>query len=122
MNTNEDELIREAMKNGSFKEFEEENIFTQMLGTFRGRNGWVAILSMIYVLVCTVVMFFSAYKFFTLDEIGDRVFWGVLLLLMGIFVGLLKTWYFMQMNRNTLLRELKRMELQVAKLAERVGP
>jgi|GEM_PF-3584282 len=36
-------------------------------------------------------------------------------------IGLIKIWYWMELNRNTVLREIKRLELQVAHLAGRVG-
>jgi len=121
MATNGDSVIRDAMKNEHYEAFEEEHIFKQILGTVRGRNWWVGVVGFVLTFPFVIFFMYSVYKFFTIDELDSRVFWGITLLLMAMFVTQLKMWFFLQMNRNTLLRELKRMELQVAKLSERVG-
>ena len=36
-------------------------------------------------------------------------------------IGQMKMWYWMQMNRNALAREIKRLELQVATLVQAVS-
>ncbi|MBZ0171437.1 MAG: hypothetical protein K8E66_03575 [Phycisphaerales bacterium] len=47
--------------------------------------------------------------------------WGLGFLMAMIAVSMMKTWYFMEMNRNCVLREVKRVELQIARLAERLA-
>ncbi len=37
-----------------------------------------------------------------------------------IVISSLKAWYWMQMNRNALTREIKRLELQIARLSSRL--
>ncbi|MCW5766632.1 MAG: hypothetical protein KIT68_11730 [Phycisphaeraceae bacterium] len=37
----------------------------------------------------------------------------------GMAIAMLKLWYLMKVNRNTHTREIKRVELQLARLAER---
>ena len=36
-------------------------------------------------------------------------------------VAMLKLWYFMEMNKNAVTREVKRLELQIARLAKRLS-
>jgi hypothetical protein len=47
---------------------------------------------------------------------GDRVFWGVLALAALHAVSMLKLWFFMEMNRNSVIREVKRMEIALNRL------
>ena len=35
-------------------------------------------------------------------------------------VSMLKIWYFLEMNKNAVTREIKRLELQIARLAGRI--
>ncbi len=119
MTTHDDQAIKDALGVVPYEAFEEESFFRQMLDTFKGRNGWLAVLSFVYTIVFAAVMIYAAYRFFTDEEFESTVFWGIIMVHMAVFVGLLKMWYFMKMDRNTLLRELKRLELQVAKLSAR---
>jgi hypothetical protein len=47
---------------------------------------------------------------------GDRVFWGVLALAALHAVSMLKLWFFMEMNRNSVIREVKRVEIALNRL------
>ena len=119
MTHNDDQAIRDALGVEPFEAFEEDGFFKQMFDTFKGRNGWVAVLSFVYTLVFSGVMIYAAYRFFTDEAFESTVFWGIIMVHMAVFVGLLKMWYFMKMDRNTSLREVKRLELQVATLNAR---
>jgi hypothetical protein len=44
------------------------------------------------------------------------VFWGVLALAAVHAVSMLKLWFFMEMNRNSVIREVKRMEIALSRL------
>jgi hypothetical protein len=58
------------------------------------------------------------YEFFTAASVDDRVFWGVLAVVGFHGVSMLKMWFFMEMNRHSVTRELKRVEIALARLGE----
>ena len=54
---------------------------------------------------------------------GTSLLWSAGALLTMLAVAMLKMYFWMEMNRNATLREVKRLELQVARLAaNRTGP
>ena len=114
----DDAMLERAMKDPSFEAFEEQDLFSQVLSTFKGRNWWASVITLIVGTVFNVIFFVGLYKFLTNESLDARVYWGVIMLLMAVFIVILKVWTYVQMSRNTLLRELKRVELQVARLSE----
>jgi hypothetical protein len=46
--------------------------------------------------------------------------WATACIMCTAAVALLKTWYWMEMQRIVVMREIKRVELQIARLATRL--
>ena len=72
-------------------------------------------------LVVTGFMFWCIYEFFTADDLEGMVFWGICMLVTMLMQSMLKLWNLMEMNRASMMREVKRLELAVAALARKVG-
>jgi hypothetical protein len=53
------------------------------------------------------------------SDVREVVLWSVAVIFALLSVAMLKMYFFMEMNKNVLLREVKRLELQVARLATR---
>ena len=61
-------------------------------------------------------------KTYTAERCEDLVFTkGAHRLLRNIAKSMLEIWYWMDLNRTTHTREIKRLEIQVAKLVDRIG-
>ena len=58
------------------------------------------------------------YEFFFASSADARVFWGVLALAAFHGLSMFKLWFFMEMNRNSVLREVKRIEVELARLRD----
>ena len=89
--------------------------------SFKGSmRRWVGV---VYVAAFAVAipMFWSIYQFFIAISLDDRLFWGLIALTTLIMQGLLKVWIFMEMNRASMMREIKRLELAVAKLSQKIA-
>ena len=118
-----DDRIRQALQDDAEEKFlssgDEQAMIQQMLATFRGRNRWLAALAMVYTFVFFVLSIVCIVFFFRATETKDYVMWATAALFCWIAVGLLKSWWFMQMDKHAILREVKRLELQVAKLASK---
>ena len=50
------------------------------------------------------------------DFIGPKLYWGVILTIAIIILIALKMWVFMEMNRQSTVREIKRLELMIERL------
>ena len=68
-----------------------------------------------YGMVLTLVFFAATVwcivRFVTAVDIDERLLWGLGALFGFHAVSMLKMWFFMEMNRNSVLREIKRLEL-----------
>jgi hypothetical protein len=121
--TNLDQAIRQALsaEDAEFlAKFEKEApLHEQVFGTFSGPlGGWNAFAALI-----TFGMFgvfcYAVWHFFQATELRDLIFWSAAALLSAIAVAMLKMWFWMELHKNQVLREVKRLELQVARLAAR---
>lgn len=64
-------------------------------------------------------MLWAFYQFLVADSVDDRVFWGVLFVSALTAQIAMKLWSWMEINRNSVLREIKRVELAVARLDQK---
>ena len=97
---------------------EERSLFGAMYRVFTG--GWRrwAAYGMFLTFALFGVTVWSGYHFFVAQGVDDRVFWGVIALAAANGVGLLKMWFFLEMNlerdRSWTARELRRLEIALS--------
>ena len=97
-------------------------IFRQMLAdTFKSQPRWMSVMAWTYILVFTGVMVIAAVRFFGADAVKGQILWATAFLASGMTVMMLKMWFWMIMNRNRIIREVKRLELRIAELTDKVG-
>jgi len=75
------------------------------------------ILVNVLVLVNFVALIYLAYQFFT-QPADAQIFWGVLALFSFQFHIAAKSWLYNEMNRSSLTREIKRLEVAIIELRE----
>lgn len=119
-----DKLIEESLNKDEAKfyhELEEEGLFKQWGGLYTGKlKGW-AILITIVQLIFTVATFYFGYQFFTASETGELFRLGGIFFIIFSATSMLKLWHWMQMDKNSILLEMKRLEFQVAVLTDKVS-
>lgn len=120
--TSLDDRIKQALAKNESEQFQnldrDLTTFQAMRETFRSKNSGLVTLVYLATFIMAGLMFWCAYLFLTSSELNDRVTYGFLMLVCVVSVIGKKTWVWMEMNRVTLMRELRRMELQLARLAE----
>ena len=99
---------------------EEPPPWTQFTGIYKGKLGWTNRLGTIMLILTAIVLGYAIHRFFEVapDDIEDIFIWGGLsaLCVVGIVGGKLRAAMHMQTNR--VLRELKKLELQMASLKQ----
>ncbi len=119
-----DKKIQDALRAEDaelFKDFAEEpSVFEMLMETCRGRHRWLNILGAFWTLVFLVLGIVAAVKFFSAEGTRDIVMWAAACIVCVSAVSMLKIWYFLEINKNALTREIKRLELQIARLAARI--
>jgi hypothetical protein len=100
---------------------DEERILERTLAVFRGRmKVWVALM-WLFAVIWTAVAVWSAAAFFRGETTRDWILYATVLVVSTLAISLLKIWFWMEMNRYSHTREIKRLELQVAKIVQRLG-
>ncbi|NNK69765.1 MAG: hypothetical protein HKO96_04740 [Flavobacteriaceae bacterium] len=120
---NIDELIREALSEEEAKfydELDEQNLFQMVGGLFRGKLKWIMVLMNIVMVAVFLVFIYCVVEFFKAEDTEMLIKWAVGGILCLMSVTLLKLFAWMQMNKNVLLREIKRLELQLSSLAHKL--
>jgi hypothetical protein len=121
MNTFDDD-IRNALKaapdEDSLRSAGDEGMIRQIAATFRGRMRTWVLLTWIATAFWAGVAARAAFAFFKTNNTRDWIMYAAIFLFAGMAVAMLKLWNLMEMNRNTHTREIKRIELQLARLAE----
>lgn len=121
---NIDKLIRDALTEEEmvvFDDLGEQSLIDMMLGVFKGRLRFLSIAWAVITLVFFFGAIYTATQFFETDEPSELIMWGAAFFLMLGTVMSMKIWYWMEMQKNSIMRQIKRVELQVAHLASVLG-
>jgi hypothetical protein len=64
---------------------------------------------------------FSAIAFFAADQTKDQIMYAALFICLILFVAFMKVFAWQMLARNSIKREIKRLELRIAELAQAVA-
>lgn len=115
-----DDLIKETLSKEEakfYEELEEKNLFGKITEVYKSKMGWLAILMNILHLAFAVFFVYSIIEFFDAETTRDMIIWCSAGFLSMIFMAMLKLYVWMQMDKTDIMRELKRVELQISVLA-----
>lgn len=93
--------------------------FRQALGIFSGSMGWVMAVVMFMVLVFVVLAVWITLQLIATDDVLMTLRWGLGLVVVAQIVLFLRGVLFQQILTNQVLREIKRLELQVVRAQHR---
>jgi len=119
-----DNLIKETLTQEETKFYdslEEQNVLGMIGGLFKGKNKWILILMNVMTVVFFGLFIYCTVNFFDTTETNELIKWGVGALVFLLGVSMLKIFAWMQMDKNALLREMKRLELQVSSLSGKIS-
>jgi hypothetical protein len=93
---------------------EEPGFFGQVFGIFRGPTGWVNALLMVAQGIIFIAGAWAAWQFFKAGDPVSQLRWGLPAATLLILATILKMALVPRMESNNIIRELKRLELQLA--------
>ncbi len=118
---NIDDLLKKALSEEDaqiLNRIEEQGLFDLAAANFQGKMKWFAILSGIIMFIMFGISVYCFVQFYNAQNIREMLLWGAGFGMGMMVVGMLKLWHWMQMDKNSLLREIKRLELQISLLAK----
>lgn len=121
--TPHDKAIRDAIAQDEstfLRTIEEPPISDQIIATFQGRQRWMVVLGFLFSIAFLALMVVAAMEFFRAETVREMIAWASVFGIGVISTGLMKIWYFLELNKYVVMREIKRLELQVARVSEAV--
>jgi len=119
-----DKLIKETLSKEEAKFYDnldEQNVFQMFTGLFQGKNKWLIYVMNVMTLIFFVLFVYCLVMFFGTDQTNDLIKWGIGGIMFLMALCMLKLFAWLQMDKNALLRELKRLELQLLSVTERIS-
>lgn len=110
------ELARQAAELDKLMR-EEQGLDKVLASGFKGGLGAIMAVAYVLAVILAVAIFYCGYQFFTVAA-DQQMFWGILLVLAFQAQVGTKMWIWLESNRSSTLRELKRLELAVATLTK----
>ncbi|MBL4892603.1 MAG: hypothetical protein JKX91_12445 [Rhizobiaceae bacterium] len=118
-----DERIEEALRaddRALMEEFDEQGLLDQLGGLFRGKMAWLTVVTVLVGTILAIIGFYGAWKFATVDDTNTMLRWAGVAWFGLIAQMMIKIWSWMRMETNRTLRQVKRLELQMERLLEKM--
>lgn len=119
-----DDKILAAMRSDtedSSSDYDEElGIFGLIGESFKGALRWVVFTAFALILIFIGLGVYCAFHFLYATDLATKLNWFGGSALAFLIVIVLRLWYFMELNRLSIKRDIKRVELQVSLLGARL--
>lgn len=119
-----DKLIKDTLTQEEAKfydELEEQSVLGMIFGLFKGKNKWLLVMMNVMTVVFFGLFIYCLVQFFKVEATKELLKWGLGSIVFMLGVSMLKIFAWMQMDKNALLRELKRLELQVSSISGKIS-
>ena len=94
----------------------EPSLTEEFLDTFKGRHSFLNISGAIKMVVAGLIFYFCVYQFFQQESMMAMVAYATAALICMVVASTTMLWLWVQMNHNTTVREVKKLELQMSLL------
>ncbi len=115
-----DQLIEQALTEEEaefYHKLDEQNLLEMVGGLFKGKLKWLTVMTFFVQLIMFGLAIYFVYRFLNTSDLAWMLKFGAGAFFCMMSVGMLKLFHWMEMHKNVLIREMKRMELQVSILA-----
>ena len=119
-----DEIIKEALTQEEAKfydDLDEQGLWKKIGGLFRGKNAWFFIMMNILNLIMLGLAVYCIIQFFSTESTNDLIKWSMAFFFCAMMMSMLKLYAWMQMDKNSIIRELKRLEFQLSILSSKIS-
>jgi len=119
-----DKLIKETLSEEEAKfydELEEQNLFQMLGGLFKGKNSWLALIMNVMNALVFGLLIYCIIQTFDVEKTNDLILWAGGVILCFLYMSMIKIYMWMQMHRNAVVREIKRLELQLSSLSNKIS-
>lgn len=115
-----DQALRRALSSDDLKLLDElsreESLFTQALKAFQDQHRIIGVIGWVGGFVLFGAAVYCTWRFVGAEDLRVMILWGAAAALAVSGLGMVKLWFWLEIQKNGILREVKRLELQVASL------
>lgn len=97
------------------------SMMRQVLNAFQGPFGAFNILGVFVSLILLAGGAYCVWRFVGAADVSGMLIWGGGAAVALCALSMIKIWFWMELQRNATVREIKRLELQVSRLAARLA-
>ena len=119
-----DESIRAALAAEDrelFGEYSgEQSLWEMIADSFRGRQRWLMVFLNMNIFIFIGLAILSGLQFFGAETTRAMIAWSTCFVVCCVGTMVMKLWWWTRTDKNALSREIKRLELQIARLAARL--
>ncbi|MFK7832682.1 MAG: DUF6768 family protein [Winogradskyella sp.] len=119
-----DQLIKDTLTQEEAKfydDLEEQNLLQSVFGIFSGKNSWIVIIMSLVQVVFFGFFIYCAIQFCSAEATNELIKWGIFGTISLFGSSMLKLFSWMQMDKKAIIREIKRLELQVSSLSGKIS-
>ncbi len=121
---NIDDSIRAALSAEDKEWFDnlgEQSPIGQVIDSFTSLPRMYLVMSFTLTFAFLALAVFATVRFFMAEEVGGQILWAGVFFIGFLGTMLMKLGYWMELSKLATMREIKRVELQVARLAEHLN-
>jgi hypothetical protein len=120
-----DRMIRDALREEDAEMLDkfagDQPIHEAITDLFRIKPRWLLLGVILFTLVAMAIAVFAAVRFYNAIEVREMLVWGGVCFACLAAVTATKIWAWMEMSKNAVTREIKRLELQIVYLAGKIS-
>ena len=94
----------------------DSSLYGDIAATFRGHARWLNAFGWVSGFAFFAIAVFCAWQFTTQTEVRSMLMWGAGTIIAFLWLGMIKLWFWMELQKVGIVREIKRVELQLASL------
>lgn len=100
---------------------EDPSMLRQVLNAFHGPFGAFNAVGVLVTLVLLAGGAYCVWRFSEATEVREMLTWAGTAAVALCAISMIKVWFWMELQRNATVREIKRLELQVSRLVARMA-
>jgi len=117
---NEEEIKKIIDDLGEYDESIESSMCSYLRDIYSKKMLWVILNGFICYFICLVLMIFCAFKFFQTDQTRYQIMYAAIFICCNAWMGFVSVFAWVMVQRPSISRGIKRLELRIAELNETV--
>ncbi|TRX56254.1 hypothetical protein FNH22_16580 [Fulvivirga sp. M361] len=119
-----DQIIHDALSEEEaafYDQLGEQSLIESTFMVYKGRNKWISVIVTIFGVLFFVAFVYATVIFFQSDDIKTMLRWMAIGFASLGANQIIKLWHWLQVDKNVILREMKRLEFQISVLATAIN-